>query len=248
MNKKPTFRPAMPANNTLESQDRAATLTVNPQAMASAVRINDQGAMAALGTFPAGHRNHPHYHGFCHGCGHPAHLCCCHHPHCRSEAKELLVEPMAWTADKKSALVKDELTLTIATMASTMLEKKSSTVDLSLLKAMTLSTNAATVAGTANTPAQTIALGLGSGFIGGGCCVHLSIEYMPYNVLADANALVIVGVMDSDATLMTWAKVIGAQSGYQIKEDIITTFAGARLVALCYNMIARVRWCEVFSC
>jgi hypothetical protein len=61
-------------------------------------------------------------------------------------------------------------------------------------------------------------------FIGGGRCVRLSIESAP-----------------TSATTASGAP-------YQVKECIITTKPGARLTALAVNMIARLRWCAVFSC
>jgi hypothetical protein len=237
MNERSNFRPAMPGVTA------AAGMTHRP------------GPMAAMGGFH--HPSHPHYHGFCHGCGHPAHLCCCHKPHCRNEAKELLVEPAGKSSILNKLEAADELTKTVAAMAAGMLETKTApsaaaSGSLGLLRSMSVSkeelgdlkNDALNIKDTVDLTA----IGAARAFIGGGCCVHLSIEYMPYNVLTSDTALVVVGVMDSDATFMTWGKVIEAKSGYQIKEDIITTFAGAKLVVIGYNMIARVRWCEVFSC
>jgi hypothetical protein len=92
------------------------------------------------------------------------------------------------------------------------------------------------------------AIGMGTAFIGGGCCVHLSIEYMPATPLAPSAGIVAVIVVDSDKTVMAWARLVGAEAGYKIQEDIITTYAGAKLTVVVNNVIARVRWCEVFSC
>jgi hypothetical protein len=92
------------------------------------------------------------------------------------------------------------------------------------------------------------AIGMGSAFIGGGCCVHLSIEYMPATPLAPSAGIVAVMVVDSDKTVMAWARLVGPDAGYKIQEDIITTYAGAKLTVVVDNVIARVRWCEVFSC
>lgn len=85
--------------------------------------------------------------------------------------------------------------------------------------------------------------GAGVAFIGGGCCVHLSVEYMSTN----ANAVVAVLVIDSENTALVWMKS-AIQPGYYIKEGIISTKPGAILGVVVVNAIARVRWCEVFSC
>ncbi len=82
--------------------------------------------------------------------------------------------------------------------------------------------------------------------IGGGCCVHLSVEYMHSQETATATA-VAVKVNDSEGTTLAWAKK-GFAPGYYIKEGIITTNPGATLIVTVSNAIARVRWCEVFSC
>ena len=93
----------------------------------------------------------------------------------------------------------------------------------------------------------------GKAVIGGGCCVHLSIEYMPIPELmrkdlaaAGDVATVSVDVIDSESTVLGWEKLV--QPGYHIKEGIITTHPGALLSLKVINAIARVRWCEVFSC
>lgn len=89
-------------------------------------------------------------------------------------------------------------------------------------------------------------LGVGSAFIGGSCCVHLSIEYVPS--IPTVTSIVAVIVDDSEGTVMAWGKQEKAGAGYQIKEGIITTKPGAELNVLVVNMTARVRWCEIFSC
>jgi hypothetical protein len=91
-------------------------------------------------------------------------------------------------------------------------------------------------------------LGTDSAFIGGGCCVHLSVEYMPSNASLAPNSIVVVMVADSEKTLMGWAQATGSGSVYQVRENVITTKPGAHLVVAVANMVARVRWCEVFSC
>ena len=88
--------------------------------------------------------------------------------------------------------------------------------------------------------------GSGSAIIGGGCCVHLSVEYMHSQETATTTE-VVVTVNDSEGTTLAWAKK-GFAPGYYIKEGIITTNPGATLKVTVSNAIARVRWCEVFSC
>lgn len=88
--------------------------------------------------------------------------------------------------------------------------------------------------------------GSDSTIIGGGCCVYLSVEYMHSQETATATA-VAVKVNDSEGTTLAWAKK-GFAPGYYIKEGIITTNPGATLIVTVSNAIARVRWCEVFSC
>ena len=94
--------------------------------------------------------------------------------------------------------------------------------------------------------------GPGQAIIGGGCCVQLSVEYMPAQpvVAVDSptgqNCAVTVVVVDSEGCSLTWHKVF--VEGYHVKESIITTYPGAWLTVSVNNAIARVRWCEVFSC
>jgi hypothetical protein len=99
---------------------------------------------------------------------------------------------------------------------------------------------------------RTGATGTGQAIIGGGCCVQLSVEYMPAQPVitvdspTDQKCAVTVVVVDSEGCSLTWHKVF--QEGYHVKESIITTYPGARLGVQVNNAIARVRWCEVFSC
>lgn len=46
---------------------------------------------------------------------------------------------------------------------------------------------------------------------------------------------------------MSWSK-FKFSAYYHIKEGIIATKPGAKLVVAVLNAIARVRWCEIFSC
>jgi len=91
------------------------------------------------------------------------------------------------------------------------------------------------------------AAGTGKAIIGGGCCVQLSVEYMPATVsLQPQVCSVVIEVQDSEGTLMAWSKQFA--DGYHVKECVITTYPGAKLILLVKNAIARVRWCEIFSC
>jgi hypothetical protein len=87
---------------------------------------------------------------------------------------------------------------------------------------------------------------LATAFIGGGCCVHLSIEYT--QVSPTVESIVLVGVVDSEGTTLIWEKKDPPGTHYQVKECIITTKPGATLRLLAVNATARVRWCETFSC
>jgi len=82
--------------------------------------------------------------------------------------------------------------------------------------------------------------------IGGGGCVHLSVEYMPSQLISNLLSLVAIWVVDSEGTVLGWGKIV--QPGYHIKEGIISTNPGAQLELVVLNAIARVRWCEIFSC
>jgi hypothetical protein len=85
-------------------------------------------------------------------------------------------------------------------------------------------------------------------FIGGGCCVHLSVEFMPKPVSGTNSGAVLICVIDSEGTTLQWMKTVEPGSGYKIKEAIISTNPGAILYLTVFNVIARVRWCECFSC
>ncbi len=84
------------------------------------------------------------------------------------------------------------------------------------------------------------------GFIGGGCCVSLSVEYAPQTPTTAFG--VEVEVEDSEGTTLVWRRSETAGTGYRVKECIITTKPGAKLGLVASNCTARVRWCEVFSC
>jgi len=90
------------------------------------------------------------------------------------------------------------------------------------------------------------AVGVGTDFVGGECCVTLSVEYAA--TVATAPFLVAVLAVDSEGTILAWARVEKAGTSYRVHECIITTKPGAKLTVLAVNCSARVRWCEVFSC
>ncbi len=153
--------------------------------------------------------------GFRAGCGHPRASCCCDCRECRKDAKEVLVEPTA----SRDQLAKDsQHGETFARMAAF------------------ANVGAAAAEGRS---------GIGTAFIGGGCCVHLSVEFTP---TAGADGSITILVRDSNNTALGWAKQVSAGDGYQIKEGVVTTMPGARLSVVAVNVTARVRWCEVFSC
>ncbi len=169
----------------------------------------------------SGAPHHPHYHGFCHSCCHPISKCCCGVRGCRKESKELLVRPLVRGSGAGKATAKDSEVL--------------------VLLGATEAAGATAAAGGA-----TAQKGSDTAIIGGGCCVHLSVEYMHSSETA-ANTAVVVKVDDSEGTTLAWAKK-GFAPGYYIKEGIITTNPGATLTVTVSGAIARVRWCEVFSC
>ena len=83
-------------------------------------------------------------------------------------------------------------------------------------------------------------------FIGGGCCVHISLEYAP--ITATAQSAVAVLVRDTEGTVMLWEKFNPPGTHYQVKECVVTTKPGATILLFAINATARARWCEVFSC
>jgi hypothetical protein len=182
----------------------------------------------------------PHYHGFCWGCCRPAESCCCAIPQCRREAKELLAESTA--------------TKTTATSGIQIIDKSESIDEKAIVTNPTTGTTG-TTAITSNLRTKAVTT---HAFIGGGCCVHLSVEYMPVSALevstdgktinSSTAASVQVKVTDSEGTVLTWSQTTGANSVYQVRENIITTKPGARVELKVENMVARVRWCEVYSC
>jgi hypothetical protein len=189
--------------------------------------------MWGWGKPPFRHFENPHYHGFCHQCCHPVAACCCGRPHCRKEAKELVAVPGQPEGDKTGVLAQHPKFMAFMT-SSPAFENLEETKDTRQ------------PAGERVQPERP-ATGSAFAFIGGGCCVHLSVEYMLLDPLAQTSGSVRVGVTDSHQTTLLWAKAVLPQSHYEIHEDILTTYAGAALMLVVRNAVARVRWCEVFS-
>ena len=155
--------------------------------------------------------------GTCHSCGQPSGDCRCGCRQCRKEAKELLL-----TADAKAA------------------RGQNATVGSLVGASLNTNTTAAAAAGTAATPTAPTA------FIGGGCCVHISVEWAP--ISPTAQSMVAIIVKDSEGTLLAWEKIDPAGTHYQVKENVVTTKPGATITLFAINATARARWCEVFSC
>jgi hypothetical protein len=97
-----------------------------------------------------------------------------------------------------------------------------------------------------NTAAGTVATTTTKAFIGGGCCVHISVEYAPHT--PTAASIVMIIVTDTDGTALAWEKREQPGAHYQVKENVITTKPGATVTLFAANATARIRWCEVFSC
>jgi len=193
---------------------------------------------------PLGLVGHHHHHGapghgFCAGCGHPRSSCCCGCRECRKESRELLVEPT-----QSRAQIQENPDARTAVARMSMLKAFSDTMEGADASAGTAAENAPVHLLNAET-LKAGAIGLGTAFIGGGCCVHLSIEYTPSGT---ADGIVGVLVQEGNDTQLLWLKRAAAGLGYQIKECIVTTKPGAHLTALAVGATARVRWCEVFSC
>jgi hypothetical protein len=150
------------------------------------------------------------------------------------EAKELLVQPTTSGSDLKNA-----------TGASTAAERMAMFTSFAhavegLDAAAKTSPDALLTSGAIREGR----VGLQSGFIGGGCCVHVSVEYTPAGA---ADGLVAVVVKDQD-TELAWLKKVSPGLGYQIKEGVVTTKPGAQLAVMAIGATLRARWCEVFSC
>ena len=172
--------------------------------------------------------------GMCRSCGQPSDKCCCGCRECRKESKELLVEAKG-AAGATGA----------AGFAGQTQDLKMETFMAEAMRHPIL-TRADTTAAAATDAAAAPAVGTAKAFIGGGCCVHLSVEYAP--ITPTSPLIVLILVTDTDGTLLAWGKLEPAGAHYQVKECVVTTKPGATVTVFVFNAIARVRWCEVFSC
>ncbi len=167
--------------------------------------------------------HHGHGPGVCKSCGCDSGDCRCGCRQCRKEAKELVFTPDASTVGKGN-------------------------ITGGLAAAYLAHRNAADPA-QAKPAADPTILQFGNlvtAFIGGGCCVHISLEYAP--VTATASSSVLIAVADTEGTIMMWEKTDPAGTHYQIKENVMTTKPGATIALFAENATVRARWCEVFSC
>lgn len=173
--------------------------------------------------------------GMCRSCGQSSDKCCCGCRECRKESKELLVEARGATGVAGAAGV-------AAAAAYTQNLKMETFVAEAMTHPILTRANTAAAADAAAAPA----VGTAKAFIGGGCCVHLSVEYAP--VTPTSPSIVLILVSDTEGTLLAWGKLEPAGAHYQVKENVVTTKPGATVTVFVFNATARVRWCEVFSC
>jgi hypothetical protein len=172
---------------------------------------------------------------------------CVPHRDCRKESKELLVRPEPARRDVAS-LTEVRHHMAMASMAES--ENDSKTAERVVMKEV--NPMITTLDAEIKKPSGKIQQGMGQAIIGGGCCVELAIEYMPTPPLVSlgtggaALALVLVAVTDAEGAILMWSKLVSP--GYHVKEGIISTYPGALLHVQVLNAIARVRWCEIFSC
>jgi hypothetical protein len=168
------------------------------------------------GPLPAGH---------CRQCGQPSGSCCCGCRECRKESKELLVTPQDAAKGNLDTGTVSPLGRTALAMIATQMDSAGDNLD---------------------TIGRGGAAGIGQSFIGGGCCVSLSVEY----VASSPTVQPVVGILvsDSEGTTLAWIRTEQPGAGYKVKECVITTNPGSHLVVVVLNATARVRWCEIFSC
>ena len=167
--------------------------------------------------------------GHCRRCGEPSGMCRCGCRECRREAKELLVMPSAPGTLQPGTGETGAVTRQLDPLATAMLQR---------IQTKTAATNAQSL--------EAATSGMATAFIGGGCCVSLSVEYA-----ASATTqpfIVVLEVVDSEGTAMLWGREENAGTPYRVKECVIATKPGANLSVVTLNATARVRWCEIFSC
>jgi hypothetical protein len=158
--------------------------------------------------------------GTCRSCGHPSDQCRCGCRECRKESKELVVQSSAAAAGHD--------------------------VKMDSVLAAAIRQPFQGIAGVNAAADPAPAAGIAKAFIGGGCCVRISVEYAP--VTPTAVSIVAILVADTDGTLLAWAKTEQPGGHYHVKENVITTKPGATVTLLAVNATARIRWCEIFSC
>jgi hypothetical protein len=173
---------------------------------------------------PMGH----HGPGTCHSCGQPSGQCNCGCRECRKESRELVVRSSVAAAPNTN----------LHTVVAAAMQQPQNFAGLHGANEPQ--------AAAAGAPAASADKAIDTAFIGGGCCVHLSVEYAP--VVPTAQSVIIIIVSDSEGTLLAWAKTEPPGSHYQVKENVVTTKPGATVLVAVSNATARVRWCEVFSC
>ena len=154
----------------------------------------------------------PHGHaygpGVCKRCGCASADCRCGCRQCRKEAKELTYTA---AADPRGA-VRDNAAVGLA--------------------AAHLMSAAAAAPGAAAAAAPATA------FVGGGCCVHISLEYAP--ITATAQSAVAILVRDTEGTVMLWEKINPPGTHYQVKECVVTTKPGVSILLFAINATVRV--------
>jgi hypothetical protein len=165
---------------------------------------------------------------------------------CRKEAKELLVIADTAIGGKKTIPAAHQLHLRMMDDFAKNMTTEETANDTGEKKARA---EAMVVGNVMEQVAATgAAIGTGKAFLGGGCCVHLSIEYMPASAVGTSIGVILVFVVDSEQTVLAWGKFVKPGASYQIKEGIISTKPGAMVRVVALNVTSRLRWCEVFSC
>jgi hypothetical protein len=179
---------------------------------------------------PPGYMSH-HAPGTCKSCGQPSGQCGCGCRECRKESKEIVVRANASTG---------------ATAGSSKFDAVFATAMKQPHGFATINTGPDVSGLTAAGAAASLDKSIDTAFIGGGCCVHIAVEYAPIVPTALSRVMIIVG--DSEGTLLAWMKTEQPGTHYQVKENVITTKPGATIIVAVDNATARVRWCETFSC
>lgn len=187
---------------------------------------------------PPGHMGHHHGPGTCKSCGQPSEKCCCGCRECRKESREIVVRATTQPNSTGAAAGSSKFE---SVFAAAMKQPHG----FATINADGDADFAAT-RGVAGAAAARLDRAVDTAFIGGGCCVHISVEYAP--IVPTAISRVLILVADSEGTLLAWMKTEQPGAHYQVKENVITTKPGATIIVAVDNATARVRWCETFSC